>query len=150
MLNKIINLSRFRKQFVLLFIDSILVVSVLFLSFSIRLGYWYFPDSNMIWLIFGAPILGIPIFMRFGLYRAIIRYIGFKALWAVIQATTLYALLWSLIGIMAAIEVIPRSVILINWLLTISAIGGFRMVGRWLLTSIENKSNNINCSNVVI
>ena len=31
----------------------------------------------------GVPIIAIPIFVRFGLYRAIIRFIGFKALWAI-------------------------------------------------------------------
>ena len=32
-------------------------------------------------MVFGAPVVAIPIFVRFGLYRAIIRFIGFKALW---------------------------------------------------------------------
>jgi FlaA1/EpsC-like NDP-sugar epimerase len=59
-----------------------------------RLGLWYWPDVDLLWVVFGAPVIAIPIFVRFGLYRAIIRFIGFKALWAIIQAVTLYALLF--------------------------------------------------------
>ena len=74
------------------FVDSVLLVSVLLASFSIRLGYWYFPSTDLIWVVLGAPIIATPIFVRFGLYRAVIRYIGFKALWAIVQAVSLYAL----------------------------------------------------------
>ena len=111
----------------MMLVDSVLLVMVLLLSFSIRLGYLYWPESDLIWLIFASPVLAIPIFFSFGLYRVVIRYIGFNSLWRVFQATTLYALLWSVFGLLIAVEGIPRSVILINWLLII--IGLFR--GRW-------------------
>jgi len=134
----------------MLFLDSVLIVAVLLVSFSIRLGYLYFPNNDLIWLIFGAPILAIPIFVRFGLYRAIIRYIGFKALWAIIQATTLYSMLWSVFGLLVAVEGIPRSVILINWLLIMTVIGGSRMIGRWFLSGVENGKNTTKRNNVLI
>jgi FlaA1/EpsC-like NDP-sugar epimerase len=149
-LDALINLSRRKKQLILLFIDSVLLVSVILLSFSIRLGYFYWPESNLIWLIFASPILAIPIFLRFGLYRAIIRYIGFQELWRVFQATTLYALLWSVFGILVAIEGIPRSVILINWLLTIIAISGLRMIGRWFFSGVDDRKNTSECVNVLV
>jgi len=143
-------LSRLNKKLVLLFLDSVLIIAVLLSSFSIRLEYLYFPNNDLIWLIFGAPILAIPIFARFGLYRAIIRYIGFKALWAVFQATTLYSMLWTVFGLLVAVEGIPRSVILINWLLIMIVIGGSRMIGRWLLSGAENGKNTPKRSNVLI
>jgi len=40
---------------------------------------------------------------------------------------------------MASVDGIPRSVILINWLLGIVTIGGSRMIGRWLLSAGQNK-----------
>ncbi len=117
----------------MLLIDSVLLVSILLVSFSIRLGYWYFPENDLIWAILGVPIIAIPIFARFGLYRAVIRYIGFKALWAMVQAVSLYALVWGVAGFMVAVEGIPRSVILINWVFSLLAIGGVRIVARALL-----------------
>jgi FlaA1/EpsC-like NDP-sugar epimerase len=150
LLNKLINLSRRDKQSILIFTDSVLIVLVLVGSFSIRLGYFYIPSGDLMWAVFGAPFIAIPLFMSFGLYRSIIRYIGLKTLWSVIQATTLYALIWTLLGVLVAIEGIPRSVILINWLLIILAIGGSRMVGRWLLSEFEYGENIEASRNVII
>ena len=139
MRNILINLSRFQKQLVLLVFDSVFLVAILLASFSIRLGYLYFPGSDLVWVVLAAPFIAVPVFVRFGLYRAVIRYIDFKTLWSIVQAVTLYALLWSLIGFMASVDGIPRSVILINWLLGIIIIGGSRMVGRWLLSKDQNQ-----------
>jgi len=149
-LNKIINLSRRIKQLILMFIDSLLIILVLLVSFSIRLGYFYFPGGDLIWVIFGAPFIAIPIFVRFGLYRAIIRYIGFKAIWSAVQASTSYALIWSVLGVLVAIEGLPRSVILINWLLIMVVIGGSRMLWRWLLSENEYRKNIVETRNVMI
>jgi len=97
-------------------------------------------------MIYCSPLIGIPIFIKFGLYHSIIRYIGFKSLWTVFKAVSLYALIWGIIGFLAAVYGIPRSVVLINWLLTLIAVGGIRLIARWLL--IDN--NQINATNVVV
>ena len=141
MIEKLVNLSRINKQLIMFLVDSVVLVSILLASFSIRLGYWYFPHSDLIWVILGAPIIAIPIFVRFGLYRAVVRYIGFKALWTIVQAVSLYALVWGVVGFMAAADGIPRSVILINWVLSLLAIGGLRIMARWLLTKSGNMKN---------
>jgi FlaA1/EpsC-like NDP-sugar epimerase len=134
LISQLLSLSRVNKQLIMLLVDSVLLISILLASFSIRLGYWYFPESDLVWVIFGSPVVASIIFVRFGLYRAVIRYISFKALWVIVQAVSLYALVWGVIGFMVAIEGIPRSVILINWMLSLLAIGGLRVVARWLLT----------------
>jgi len=94
MFDNLINLPRVYKQLIMLFVDSILLVLILLAAFSVRLGYWYLPEGDLFWVFFGAPIVAIPIFVRFGLYRAVVRYIGFKALWAITQAVSLYTLIW--------------------------------------------------------
>ena len=134
MINKIISLSRIKKQVIMSLFDALLIVIVLLLSFSLRLSYWYFPEGISSWIIFGAPIIALPIFWRFGLYLAIIRYIDFKALWTVVQAVSLYSLLWGIVSFMAAIDGLPRSVILINWFFSILLIGGFRITAHAMLT----------------
>mgnify|MGYP006415495209 CR=1 FL=1 len=133
----------------MILIDSIVVVSILLGAFSLRLGEWYWPSNDLLWVIAVAPVIAIPIFMLFGLYREIIRYIGFKALWAIVQAISLYALVWGVVGFMTAVEGIPRSVIIINWTLLLLVIGGSRMIARWLFSEIS-KDNNSQCKNVVI
>ena len=139
-------MSRRNKKIVMLLVDAISIIVAILASFSMRLGVWYWPDTDLIWMVIGAPIIAIPVFVRFGLYRAIIRFISFKALWAIVQAVALYALLWGVASFMVAAEGIPRSVIIINWLLTVVAVGGSRMLGRWILS----EANTSDCQNVVI
>ena len=149
MLQKIIHLSRVKKQIIMSFCDAIIIVFVILMSFSLRLGLWYVPEGVLSLIIFGAPLIAIPIFNRFGLYRAIIRYIDFKALWYVVQAVSLYALIWGIITLMASIDSLPRSVILINWVLSILLIGGLRIFAHAMLRNnfkltlrnIENRGN---------
>jgi len=134
LIKELTKLNRLQKQSIALLLDSIVIVLVLWLAFSIRLGHWYVPSEQLTMMILCAPLLAVPIFIRFGLYHAIIRYIGLKALWTLVKAVSLYALVWGVIAFMSAIDGIPRSVILINWLLAIISIGGLRMVARWLLS----------------
>ena len=142
MLNRLKNLSRFNKQVIMYFVDSITLVMILLASFSVRLGYWYFPENNLILLIYGSPLIAIPIFVRFGLYRTVIRYFEFKALFRIVQAVSLYALVWGILGFMSAIEGIPRSVILINWVQAILAIVGIRIFARSLIAKTKKNLKN--------
>ena len=163
MLTKLSNLPRLSKKLIMVFTDSILLIFVLFASYSIRLNYWYFPDDDTIRLILLAPIIGIPIFSKLALYQSIIRYIDFKFLWSLVQAVSLYALIWGMIGFFVQadfikergfnVDIVPRSVIVINWLLALFAIGGIRIAVRSILSEnikfsifnyeFKSKINNI-------
>jgi FlaA1/EpsC-like NDP-sugar epimerase len=142
LLNQFISLSRLNKNFILILADSFALIFVIFSSFSLRLGEWFWPSNELILVVLGAPIIAIPIFIRFGMYNTIIRYIGFYSLWEVFQAVSLYALIWGIICFLSALDGIPRSVILINWFLAIIAIGGLRIFGRWIIFDVIN--NNLN------
>jgi len=130
-------------------VDSLVLVLILLLSFSIRLGYWYWPESDLIWVILGAPIIAVPVFIWFGLYKEIIRYVGLGILWAIVRAISLYALIWGVVGFMTAVEGIPRSVILINWLFAFVVIAGSRVAARWFFSRV-NINNSSQRKNVVI
>ena len=148
-LHHLIALSRLKKQVMMILIDLSIVIISLLLSFSIRLGGWYWPSESLIFfLIFCAPIISFPIFFLFGMYQSITRYIGFKSIWSIFQAVSFYSLIWGIFGFMivGTDQGIPRSVILINWLLTLIVIGGIRMLARWLLVN----NHEINVTNVVI
>ena len=141
---KITELPRIFKKLIMIFIDSLLLIVVLWAAYSIRLNYWYFPEDDTIRLILIAPIIGIPIFSKLGLYHSVIRHIDLKLLWSLLQAVSLYALIWGMIGFFVQadsikergfnVDVVPRSVIVINWLLALLAIGGIRIVARFILS----------------
>ena len=137
MINSLINLSRINKKLLMIALDAILLIFVLWLSYSIRLDYWYFPKDDTIRLILAAPVIGIPIFLKLGLYNFVIRHIDLKELWIVVQAVSLYALLWGIAGSFIqsdfvrergfVVEIFPRTVIIINWILAILTIGTIRV-----------------------
>ena len=137
-----LSLSRVVKRSIMLFVDVLLIVTILMLSFSMRLGEWFWPQGDLVYLLFFAPLVAIPIFIKFGLYRAIVRYIGFKALWVIVQAVSLYALVWGVIALLSGVQGVPRSVILINWILGMLLIGGSRIIGRWWFS--DKKSYSVN------
>ena len=127
-------LSRFTKQLIMLLVDSIVIIVILLFSFSIRLGYWYWPGDDLLWVILSAPIVALPIFIQFGLYRSIVRFISLKALWMAVKAVSLYALVWGMIAWILSVDGIPRSILVINWMSALLVICGLRVLARWLLT----------------
>jgi FlaA1/EpsC-like NDP-sugar epimerase len=150
-----ISRSRRVKRAVTLLFDFIIITLALWIAFSLRLGEFYLPERNVVWLFIIAPFIATPIFIKLGLYRAIIRYIGFHSLWVVVKAVSLYSLLIALFVLLAGIEVVPRSVHLINWLVALLLVGGSRMIVRWWLAGAVNASSGSSASasavrNVVI
>ena len=142
MIQIITSLSRRNKQAIMLAFDAISIVCLIYASFWIRLGYFFYPSANdlLLMVIYCSPLLAMPIFTGFGLYREVIRFVGFEALWNIILAVSIYAMLWGLIVFMANIEDVPRSVILINWVLVTLVIGSSRIFARWLFS--EEASTN--------
>jgi FlaA1/EpsC-like NDP-sugar epimerase len=144
LMKKITSFSRSSKQAVMILADSILVITILFISFSFRLNTFFWPNDELLLLILISPIIALPIFQRFGLYRVIIRFIGLKALWSISKAASLYALIWGLLIFLTGVQGVPRSVVLINWLLTLILISGYRMFASWLLSEYLVKDLNYN------
>ena len=115
------NLSRKNKQIIMLTFDALAITCVIYAAFWIRLGYFFYPAGNheLLILIHTSPLFGLPIFFSFGLYQEVVRYVSFRGIWLIIQASSTYAILWGLIIFMIGIEPASRSVILINWFLII-------------------------------
>ncbi len=131
-----LGLSRRTKATILITIDSMLVVLALWSSFSLRLGEFYIPKDD-IWILFVlSPFLAVPIFIRFGLYRAIIRYIGGRAIWAIFQAISLYIVIFTVVVFQTQIGVVPRTITPLNWLVLLLFIGGSRFIARWWLANV--------------
>jgi len=138
----ILIIPRSAKRSILIVADSLFLIGALWLSFSLRLDDFYWPrdglNNPIVLLVFFAPLFAVPIFARFGLYRAIIRYLGMKAAWSIVKAVMLYASLWGLVAFLSGVQGVPRSVVLINAMVTLIVIGGSRMFARWLLRKIED------------
>ncbi|WP_425287754.1 polysaccharide biosynthesis protein [Pseudomonas borbori] len=114
--------------------DLVLVWAALWLAFYVRLGNPLFvePLARHAWLFAAAPLIAIPLFVRFGMYRAVMRYFGNDALLAIVKAVTLSALILALAvyWYQGAPKTIPRSMVINYWWLSLLLIGGLRLVMR--------------------
>ncbi|MGZ8226135.1 MAG: polysaccharide biosynthesis protein [Methylococcaceae bacterium] len=128
-----IELSRFTKVFLLISCDVVIAVLALWAAFSLRWGVFYVPKGNEWYLFAAAPVIAVPVFIRLGLYRSIIRYIEVRALWTIIQATTLYALIFAFVIYQSGIKGIPRTISPLNWLNMMMLVGSSRFFARWWL-----------------
>jgi len=138
----ILAIPRSTKRTILIAADSVLLIGALWLSFSLRLDNWYWPrggvNNPIVLLVLFAPLFAVPVFAHFGLYRAIIRYLGMRAVWSIVKAVMVYAALWGLVAFLSGVQGVPRSVVPINAMVAVLAVGGSRMFARWLLRKIED------------
>ncbi len=131
-----IQLSRKIKAFILISADIFFAMLALWAALSLRWGELYVLKNDE-WILFAAaPLIAVPIFIKLGLYRAITRYIEVRALWTIIQATTLYALVFAFVLYESGIKGIPRTVLPLNWLNMMVLVGGSRFFARWWLGEI--------------
>ncbi|MEB0075940.1 nucleoside-diphosphate sugar epimerase/dehydratase [Pseudomonas sp. CCI3.2] len=130
----LLGLPRRQKRLIQVFADVILVWAALWLAFVVRLGIDELinPLFNHRWLFISAPAVAIPLFIRFGMYRAVMRYFGNDALIAIVKAVSLSALVLGIIvyGYSNHQNVIPRSVVFNYWWLSMVLIGGLRLAMR--------------------
>ena len=138
----IFDISRKKKQALLITTDFFFVILSLWMAFALRLSEWFWPNDSQLWLFLLGPIIALPIFIKFGLYRAIVRYIGHQAMLAIVQAITILVLIWLVISITLlplyiGVEKLwfPRSIPIIFWMTLLLTIGGSRQGIRWILSS---------------
>lgn len=135
--------NRRTKQSILVCIDFFLLFSAVWLAYSLRFNALYNPDTSQLLLMLAAPAIGIPVMYAFGLYSSITRYVGEHALWAIFRAVALTAIFWAVVAFVARIEgstLVPRSVLVLFWLLSLLLISGFRYISRWLILECTQDS----------
>jgi FlaA1/EpsC-like NDP-sugar epimerase len=129
---RLLGLSRQRKRALQVITDVFLLWGALWLAFLIRLGGSHQVNlSEYLWLFMAAPATAIPLFIRFGLYRAVLRYFGSSALVTIFNAVSLSALLLALVIYLVRPDALmPRSVVFIYWGLSLLLVGGLRLLMR--------------------
>lgn len=125
---------RRQKRLIQVATDVVLIWVALWLAFIVRLGIddLYNPLEAHFWLFLSAPVVAIPLFIRFGMYRAVMRYFGNDALIAIIKAVSLSSLILAVVVFWYSNHqaVVPRSIIFNYWWLSLVIIGGLRLAMR--------------------
>jgi len=133
--------SRSSKRVITLIVDVFAVVVSLWIAFSLRYSELYIPPQQQLWVFVLSPLLAIPVFIRLGLYRAIVRYIGVDALFTIFKAVALYTLLLGTAVLLAGsfAGVVPRTVYGINALILLLFTGGSRLIARWWFSDLFDR-----------
>jgi FlaA1/EpsC-like NDP-sugar epimerase len=130
----LVGLPRRRKRFLQVITDVFLVWIALWLAFVVRLGVddLINPIAQHFWLFLSTPVVAIPLFVRFGMYRAVMRYFGNDALIVIIKAVSLSALILGVVVYLYSNHqaVVPRSIIFNYWWLSLVMVGGLRLAMR--------------------
>ena len=132
----VLSLPRYAKRIIALSVDISLCVLTVWLAFYLRLGEFVTLSGPAFWAVAIAVAIALPIFVISGLYRAIFRYSGFPAMFAVARAIAVYGLLYASAITAVGVAGIPRTVGLIQPLLLFFAIGGSRALARYWLGGI--------------
>jgi FlaA1/EpsC-like NDP-sugar epimerase len=135
---------RWQKRLLILGADTLTLPFAIWLAYAMRLGTWTPDLRGGLSLLLLAPALSIPLFIKFGLYRAVIRYIGEQAMLAILQAVILSTLLLALTSVLLDLQGIPRSVFPIYAGTAFWLIGGSRyLVRRYYRAVTDHKSTKI-------
>jgi FlaA1/EpsC-like NDP-sugar epimerase len=126
-------MPRALKRFLVIAADSLLLPAALWLAITLRLGTWRHGGADEIWAYIALPALTIPVLVRLGLYRAVIRFISSRAMKAALMGVTASTLLLIAITHIPGVGSVPRSSFIIYWALAMLYVGGSRYVARMLL-----------------
>jgi len=136
-----LKLPRFAKRFIALILDACLCILAVWFAFYLRIGIWM-PLSGVPIIAMGASLLlALPIFIFFGLYRAIFRYSGWPALMTVAKAALVYGIAYGTIFTAVGVEGVPRTVGIIQPLLLFISVGVLRAFARFWLGGISPKNS---------
>ena len=121
MKSRFINLNRLYKQLIMILSDQLVLLFALCLAFTLRFGDISESIHYMItnwWLFVIIPISTTFFFIRSGLYRAVLKYIGARLVITTFKATTLSYLFVILVLFFYDPNQFPRSVLLTFWFIS--------------------------------
>jgi FlaA1/EpsC-like NDP-sugar epimerase len=129
-------MPRWGKQAVVALVDIGLALLATWIAFGLRLDVWARPVDAQWYVYVLTPALALPIFMRFGLYRAIFRYTGQAALNATAKAVLLYSVLLTAVLLWNHWLGVPRTLGVLQPLIFLVLVGLSRAMARFWLAGI--------------
>lgn len=142
-----IELPRNIKQVLLLCMDMAFVTIAIWAGILARYGGWQITVgvAELSCLLLTIVVTSI-IFLRLGLYRAVVRFMGQQAIWAIIRGVTYSAIALACLIFLTQASQIPRSLPFIYWCFALLLIGGTRLGAR----AYYQHRLSLSCEKVVI
>jgi FlaA1/EpsC-like NDP-sugar epimerase len=122
------------RRALLAFLHDVVMAALSFgAAFYLRLGDDFVRYEPRLTLLYGAMFTGVAavVFLFTGLYRGIWRYASLPDLFNITRAATLTVLIFlPVMFVFTRLETLPRSTLLINWMVLIAFLGGPRLAYR--------------------
>jgi FlaA1/EpsC-like NDP-sugar epimerase len=138
----LLAISRNEKRFFVILVDLSVSLITVWLAFYLRIDQVGLPQYQQVYAYVLAPFLAVPIFVKFGLYRAIFRYTGLAAMISTAKAVGVYLALFFTTLLFFKWEGVPRSLGLIQPLLFLLLVGASRAAARFWLAGLSAKSRH--------
>jgi len=140
MIGQLMHLPRKVRKALLFVSDAVLMPFALWVAFVLRLGDMSPPlMTNWAWSFLLVPVVVLPIFWKLGLYRTVVRYMGYEAVWRVFVAVSLTTVVWGVLVFLFADQSFPKSVIAIFFMAQLAMAGGSRM---WMRQMIQSRNRD--------
>jgi FlaA1/EpsC-like NDP-sugar epimerase len=140
MQDRVLGWSRPVKRLVVVVLDVCLALLSTWLAYTLRLEQLNVPSGAQWWVYLLAPGLAVPIFVKYGLYRAIFRYTGQAALQATAAAVLLYAGVLTAVLLWQRWPLVPRSLGVLQPLIFFVMVGASRAWARFWLADVGHSS----------
>lgn len=143
-LAKLVELPRNIKQVLLLGLDMLFVTAAMWSAVAFRHETLFIhPGPVEVFCAAFTLFASAIIFLRLGLYRAVIRFMGQQAIWAVIMAVS-YSTLVLAASVFLTQAAVPRATPFVYWGLVLLLVGGSRLAVRaWYQARLRARTRNI-------
>lgn len=132
-----IPLSRSVKQILMMIADAVMIVTALALSFALLGKDFFGQDQRFYFYLSLATTISILVFIRIGLYRALVLYMGLQSGFLILQGVTAASCLLAASYFFAKTpESSDLSILPIFWMVALLLIGGTRFFAKVLLQSL--------------
>ncbi len=124
------QLSEKAKRNVMMLADAVMLSMALWASVVLRYGDIR-HDVGPFWVLFlVGSVSGVLALSKFGLYRAMVRYIGPSSMVPIVQGISVAVVVVSLCAYVIQLINFPRSSPIIFWFISILFVGGSRIIVR--------------------
>jgi len=142
MLKGFLWFPRRTKQAIAVVTDWALLSAAFWSALALRFETWNPVLAGYGWQMLAAPLLAIPIFIRLGLYRAVIRFMEDKVVFVVAGGVTLSVLLLAAGVALTHTPGLSRGVLGIYFVLAILYVGATRFLARSYFLSAERSQDS--------
>ena len=147
-LQVLVKMPRNIKYLIMIFADIITIIFSLWLSFTLKYGFLFninrgsrdyvsflndilstkyiFYDNYLIFFL--AVFIAIPIFILLKLYKNVIRFIDYQSIVQIVKSIFIYSLILSLAVLLLDKLIFPRTILLINFLITVFIVISLRII----------------------